>query len=597
MLQHISPRQKVIVMLAVMSALFLFALDQLIIATALGKIVEDFNSYSSLSWIVTSYLLTSTIATPIAGKFSDMFGRRRVILVGITIFTIASLLSGMAQDITQLIIWRAIQGIGGGIITANAFAIIGDLFAPRERGRWQGIFGGVFGIASVIGPLLGGYLTEGHTIFGLTTDWRWTLWVNVPVGIFVFIIIALFMPKVVHEKKPHIDIPGALLLSLALATIILAADNTEKVFADFMSATGWDLAAVRAVLLSFAAVVIALLIWVERRAREPIFSLDFFKNRNFSLFMAVAVLNGAAFLGAILYITQFNQQVFGVSPSTAGLMIIPMVFGLVASAAVSGQIMQRTGRYKYIMITGLAIASTGIFSLSFLSPASSFLQETITMVITGVGLGALLPTLNLAVQNEFAQKDLGTVTAATQLFRNLGSTVGTAVFGGILSAGVATSLGSINTIPYIQLLANQPGESQSKGFDLKNADADMALNLNTRDGKRTINEKVDKALTTAEKKAKDEAAVRINSLPTPESVKQQALGDAHRKIETEFSHVREDFAKKQSDFSHDVKYAFSDSLRKIFYAAAGLIASALILTLFVREKELQQSTEPASISH
>lgn len=591
MLHNIPKRQKIIVMLAVMSALFLFALDQLIIATALGKIVEQFNSFSSLSWIVTAYLLTSTISTPIAGKFSDMFGRRLVLMTGIAIFTVASLFSGGAENINQLILWRAVQGIGGGIITANAFAVIGDLFAPRERGRWQGVFGGVFGIASVIGPLLGGYLTEGHQILGLTTDWRWTLWVNVPIGIIVFIIIAIFMPKIKHERKPSIDYAGALLLSTSLATIILAADNTDKVFADFMDSTGWTLAMVRTTLLSIAAVSIAAFVWFESRVKEPILSLEFFKNRNFSLFMIISVLNGAAFLGAILYITQFNQQVFGVSPSTSGLMIIPMVFGLVVSAALSGQIMQRTGHYKLIMQIGLVIAGTGIFMLSFLNPASSFMLETLLMAFTGAGLGALMPTLNLAVQNEFAQKDLGTVTAATQLFRNLGSTVGTAVFGGILTAGVAASLGSIQKIPYIELLSQQPQSSQSKAFDFKDVDADTALNLNTHDTKEKINDGLNNGLAKAEKNAIAKADAQISATQLPQQYKEKARAEAEQKISDQFSKVKKEFKTKQSDYNHKVKYAFSDSLRVIFYGASSLMVVAFVFSLFIREKILTHGHE------
>ncbi len=594
MLHHIPQRQKVIVMIAVMSALFLFALDQLIITTALGKIVEEFNSFSSLSWIITAYLLTSTISTPIAGKFSDMFGRRKVLLTGITVFTVASLFSGAAGSIEQLIFWRAMQGVGGGIITANAFAVIGDLFAPRERGRWQGVFGGVFGIASVIGPLLGGYLTEPHNIIGFITNWRWTLWVNVPVGIVVFIIIAIFMPKIKHEKKPHIDYAGAGLLSVALATVILAADNTDKVFAGFMDDSGWTLAMVRTALLVVAALATGLFIWVEKRSREPILSLDFFKNRNFSLFMIISVLNGAAFLGAILYITQFNQQVFGVTPSQAGLMIIPMVFGLVTSAAVSGQIMQRTGHYKIIMQVGLVVAGIGIFSLSFLTPTSGFTQEILTMIFTGAGLGALLPTLNLAVQNEFAQKDLGTVTAATQLFRNLGSTVGTAVFGGILTAGVAASLGTITKIPYIEFLAQQPQSSQSKGFDLSKADADTALNLNTHDTKQKINDGLNKGLTKAEENAKAAASAQIAASQLPDAFKTNAQKAADQKIEKQFSKVKSDFSTKQKDFNHDVKYAFSDSLQGIFQMASSLMLIAFIFALFIREKPLQHGAPDAA---
>jgi MFS family permease len=195
---HLSLRSKLIIMASVMASLFLVALDQTIISTALGKIVQDFNAYSSLSWVVTAYLITTTITTPIAGKFSDMFGRRIMILIGVTIFTVGSLFSGMSGDINQLILFRALQGIGGGIITANAFTIVGDLFAARERGRWQGLIGSVFGIASFIGPLLGGYLTETHHLLSWVTDWRWTFFINIPVGILAFAIIAIFCPPLKH---------------------------------------------------------------------------------------------------------------------------------------------------------------------------------------------------------------------------------------------------------------------------------------------------------------------------------------------------------------------------------------------------------------
>ena len=198
---HLELRSKIIIMLSVMASLFLVALDQTIIATALGRIVEDFNAFDSLSWIVTAYLLTTTITVPIAGKLSDLFGRRSILLIGVAIFSIGSLLSGMSGNVEQLIAWRAFQGIGGGIITANAFTIIGDLFAARERGRWQGLFGAVFGLASVVGPLLGGWLTDGQTILGLTTDWRWTFFINVPVGIAALALIAIFCPPLRHDKK------------------------------------------------------------------------------------------------------------------------------------------------------------------------------------------------------------------------------------------------------------------------------------------------------------------------------------------------------------------------------------------------------------
>ena len=228
---HLDLHKKLIIMISVMASLFLVALDQTIVATALGKIVEDFNAYSSLSWVVTAYLITTTITTPIAGKLSDLFGRRLLLLIGVTVFTLGSLLSGTSADITQLIIWRAIQGIGGGIITANAFTIVGDLFAARERGKWQGIIGAVFGISSVVGPLLGGFLTEPHGFFGLITDWRWTFFINVPVGIIAFIVISIYCPSLKHAKKPRVDYIGAALLTVALATLVLSVDNTASIFA------------------------------------------------------------------------------------------------------------------------------------------------------------------------------------------------------------------------------------------------------------------------------------------------------------------------------------------------------------------------------
>ena len=226
---HLSLKRKLIIMISVMASLFLVALDQTIISTALGKIVEEFNAFSSLSWIVTAYLITTTVTVPIAGKFSDLFGRRRILLIGVAVFVTGSLLSGISGSVNELIMWRALQGIGGGIITANAFTIVGDLFAARERARWQGLIGAVFGLASVVGPLLGGWLTDGQGIFGMTTDWRWTFYINVPIGILAFILIAIFCPPLRRAAKAVIDYAGAALLSVSLAVLIISVD-TPKLF-------------------------------------------------------------------------------------------------------------------------------------------------------------------------------------------------------------------------------------------------------------------------------------------------------------------------------------------------------------------------------
>lgn len=363
---HLSLRKKLIIMGSVMASLFLVALDQTIISTALGSIVTEFNAYDALGWVVTAYLLTTTITVPIAGKLSDIFGRRTLLLIGVAIFGAASLMSGFSQDIVQLVLWRAIQGIGGGIITANAFTIVGDLFAARERGRWQGLIGSVFGLSSLVGPLLGGWLTDGHGIFGLTTDWRWTFYINVPIAIVGFILIAIYCPSLRSSHRRTIDYLGAAFLTIALAVLILSVDNTENIFAGLLTVTSLSLLELRLIMWTIVAAAIAFFIYVEHRSKEPIIPLSFFKNRNFVLLTIVSVLFGGAFLGSILFLTQFNQQVFGASPTESGLMLLPMVAGIMVSSILSGQIISRIGTYRWFLRSGFVVAATAMLLLTFM---------------------------------------------------------------------------------------------------------------------------------------------------------------------------------------------------------------------------------------
>lgn len=541
-------------MVSVMASMFLVALDQTIIATALGKIVEDFNAFESLSWIVTAYLLTTTITVPIAGKLSDLFGRRRLLLIGVAIFAAGSLLSGMAGNVDHLIFARAFQGIGGGIITANAFTIVGDLFAARERGKWQGMIGAVFGLSSVVGPLLGGWLTDGHGLFGITTDWRWTFYINVPVAIVAFALIAIFCPPLKHDKKPRVDYFGAALLTLGLGTLILAVDNTESIFKAFLDASGWSLAGLRVLMFSVVAAAVAGFIWVEHRAKEPILPLTFFKNHTFMLIMGVALLFGSAFMGSILYLTQFNQQVFGATPTESGLMLLPMIAGLVFTSIASGQIISRTGRYKVFMQIGIVLATAMIGLLSTLTPESSYLYEAIVMVFLGAGLGVVMPVMNLAVQNEFKQHDLGAATSSSQLFRSLGSTIGVAIFGAMLTAGVTSSLGSVQQDSYVQALAKSP-VAQKIG-DLN--DSNTLLNLN---------------MPSTRQKITDGFNESIESLPI--QVREAAT--------KQFTH-------DQEAFSNKVTHAFSDSLQRIFLASTGLMAAAAVLVFLLKDKRLDSAS-------
>ncbi len=538
--------------------MFLVALDQTIIATALGKIVEDFNAFDSLGWIVTAYLITTTITVPIAGKLSDLFGRRNILLIGVGIFVIGSLLGGMSGDVTQLIMWRALQGIGGGIITANAFTIVGDLFAARERGKWQGLIGAVFGISSVVGPLLGGWLTEGQAIAGLTTDWRWTFFINVPIGIIAFTMIAIFSPALRHAKKAVIDYGGAALLAVGLATLILAVDNTETIFAGLMDATGITLTWLRVIMFSIVGVALAGFIATERKAKEPILSLSFFKNRNYVLIVTVAAMFGAAFMGSILYLTQFNQQVFGASPTQSGLMLLPLVAGIMVTSIGAGQIISRTGRYKIFIQSGFVLATIGMFLLTTLTPSIGYGYEAFIMVLLGLGMGVAMPVLNLAIQNEFEQKDLGAATSSNQLFRSLGSTIGTAVFGAMLTAGIISSLPAIQDTAYLKSLSQAPQASQLG--DLSNVNT--LLRLNMPDTKDIVSE---------------QATKQIETLPVAAQEPAKAQFDA-----------------QQTEYGNKVTQAFSDSLHTIFTIATGLMIAATTLVFFFKERQLKAASPEAT---
>lgn len=551
MLHHISKRQKLIVMLSVMSALLLVALDQTIVATALSAIVQEFNSYSSLGFVITAYMLTTTVTVPLAGKLSDMFGRRPLLIIGVTIFTLGSLLSGMAPSIEWLIAWRALQGIGGGIITANAFTIVGDLFSPRERGKWQGLIGAVFGMSSVIGPLLGGWLTDGQTIFGLTTNWRWTFLINVPVGIVAAFLIARYCPQTKHEGVHTPDYLGAAFITVALSALVLAVDNTQVVFSGLIN-QGIGLNFIKGTLFVTFLLFGAAFIWAEKRAKQPILPLRFFKKKTYSLMAVVSLLFGAAFLGSILYLTQFNQQVFGVTASQAGLMLLPMVGGMMVSSIGAGQLIARFGKYKRFIVAGLGMAAVSILALITLQPDSPYWHQAVIMAFCGLGLGITMPVLSLAVQNEFEQKDLGAATSSVQLFRGLGSTVGTAIFSGILTAGILTAIGDPNSIPYIQTLKASPAASQMFTGEI---DADTLLRINM-----------------AESQINDGVAEAFAGLPAPVAAA-----------------AKEKLATQQEEFSTQVVDAFTASLHNIFMIGSVLMVLAFVTVLFIEEKKLRDT--------
>ncbi len=433
MLANISKSQKITVMAGVMLAMLLSALDQTIVATALPKIVEELQGLDHLSWVFTSYMLASTVTVPIYGKLSDIYGRKGFYLAGIVIFLIGSILSGLSQNMTQLILFRAVQGIGGGAMMANSFAIIADLFPPRERGRWQGLLGGVFGLASVLGPFLGGWLTD-------NASWRWNFYINIPVGLLALAAIWTFMPKIVSDIKDRsIDYAGAMFLILGLVPLLLALIWGGNEYA-------WNSIQVISLFI-FSLVSLVTFGFIETKVKEPILPLSLFKNRIFSVSVLITFLSAMGMFGAILYIPLFAQGVLGISATDSGTILTPLMFGLIISSIISGQIISRTGKYKWLAVIGMAVVTFAMFLLSQVTAGTTQTELVIRMILMGIGLGITMPIFTIAVQNAFDHSQIGVVTASTQLFRSIGGTVGVAIMGSVLNNALINNTRSFPSNP------------------------------------------------------------------------------------------------------------------------------------------------------
>lgn len=435
MLSQISTTQKLLVMVGVMLAMFLASLDQMIVVTALPRIVRDLNGLEHLSWVVTAYMLSSTIVVPIYGKLSDIYGRKIFILSAILIFLVGSILSGISQNMFQLIVSRAIQGIGGGAIFANAFAIIGDLFPPSERGKWTGLIGGVFGLSSVIGPSLGGYLTD-------NLSWRWNFFINIPIGIIALIGIYFLMPKIAHEIKDRsIDYAGAIFLSVALLSFLLGLVGIQS-GSDFISE-----------FLFFTTAIVSGIIFiiVEREVSSPILPLDLFENSIFTVSSILVFLTAFSMFGSILFIPLFAQIVLGVSATSSGAILTPMMLSVVGGSIVSGQTISRLGKYKPQTMIGILIVISGLYLLSKMSVSTTQTDLVLRMILVGLGLGLTMPVFTLAVQNAFEHSKLGVVTASSQLFRSLGAVVGVTFLGSLMNLKLKDKLpGFFDQIQNIQ---------------------------------------------------------------------------------------------------------------------------------------------------
>jgi EmrB/QacA subfamily drug resistance transporter len=403
---------------ALMLAMLIAALDQTIVATALPTIVGDLGGLTQLAWVVTAYILTSTISTPLYGKLGDLYGRKRIFQGAILIFLVGSMLCGVSQNMAELIGFRALQGIGAGGLMVGSQAIIGDLVSPRERGRYMGYFGAVFGLATVAGPLLGGFFVD-HA------SWRWVFYINVPIGVAALVATGLVLHLPRQRREHRIDYPGAALLGAAVTCIVLLTTwgGTEYAWASAQT-VGLGLGAV---------VLLGVFLLVERRAAEPILPLQLFRNSVFAITNAAGFIIGLALFGSIVFLPQYLQIVKGEGATNSGLLLVPMMVGLLITSILSGQLISRTGRYKIWPILGTAITVVGLYLLSTMGATTPEIVTAAYMVVLGLGLGAVMQVLVVVVQNAVSQRDLGTATSTATFFRSMGGSIGVPIFGAIFS--------------------------------------------------------------------------------------------------------------------------------------------------------------------
>jgi EmrB/QacA subfamily drug resistance transporter len=420
MYTELSSKRKKVVLAGILMGMFLSAMTNTTVSTAMPRILSALGGMEYISWALTAYMLTSTISMPIFGKLADMYGRKPFYIGGIIVFCIGCILCGTAVNMTQFIIYRAVAGLGGGIMQANSMAIVADIFPPAQRGKYQGLMGAVFALSSVIGPALGGYVAD-HL------SWSWVFWVNVPIGLVAILFLFIGLPKIkLDGNKRIIDYIGAALLITSFAPMLLAFSWAGKKYT-------WES---KEILGMLAISIISLILFVlqEKKAKEPIIPLTLFNNSVFNVSVITSFLMSMAMFGSIMYIPMFIQGVMGKSASGSGIIMPPMMMGLIVASSVSGLMVSKTGKYKMLALFGYAVMTVGIFMMSLMNAQTSVLSIIINLILFGIGMGIVMPIFIVAVQSAFPHKQVGVVTSSVQFFRSIGGTFGIALMGTLLNS-------------------------------------------------------------------------------------------------------------------------------------------------------------------